>query len=190
VPATEQNASASVLRPVSGTPLWARNDHAPGTPRPASPWDEWVIPPKPAALVEGRKTSPHPAEPASEAEFSAKAEAPASAAASVTARAAVTAVIPAVTAPPATTEASGSSTSSVPFRPWRIDFTRPDAVEYPKHPATASPESATITKRLVLLLGLAYLFLAALTSGLAYTGYFTAASTDGTEGPDPDLDSR
>jgi len=99
----------------------------------------------------------------------------------------VTAVIPAVTAPPATTEATGSSTSSVPFRPWRIDFTRPDVVEYPKHPATASPESATITKRLVLLLGLAYLFLAALTSGLAYTGYFTAAST---EGPDPDLDSR
>ncbi len=151
--ATEQNASASI-RPVSGTPLWARNDHAPGTPRPASPWDVWVIPPKPTALERTRKPSPHPAEPAAP-------------------------TAPAEPAEPAE-----------PFRPWRIDAANPDVVEYPCLPehldrpgdperlerserAVVEPsEPATVARKLFLLLGLAYLFVAALASGLACTGYF------------------
>jgi hypothetical protein len=56
--ATEQNA-LTAARPVSGTPVWARNDLAPGVPRPASPWDAWTIPPKPAALTE-RRPLPNP----------------------------------------------------------------------------------------------------------------------------------
>jgi hypothetical protein len=136
--ATEQNAPVAV-RPVSGTPMWARNDLAPGVPRPASPWDAWTIPPKPAAITETRRPSPRPSR---------------------------------TTEPPAL-----ASAPTEEFRPWRIDFTRPDVVEYPERPeppAVAPPEPATGTRRLLLLLGLAYLFLAALTSGLAYSGYFTA----------------
>src|SRR5690606_11874026 len=54
-------AASDSIRPVSGTPAWARNDHVPGTPRPASPWDEWIIPPKPAALVDTSEfTIPEP----------------------------------------------------------------------------------------------------------------------------------
>src|SRR5690606_32937235 len=69
-------------------------------------------------------------------------------------------------------------------RPWRVDFTRPDVVEHPETRRAASP---TVAERLVLMLGLAYLFLAALTSGLAYSGYFFAsgAMKDG-ENPDKD----
>ncbi|WP_156925889.1 hypothetical protein [Glycomyces arizonensis] len=144
--ATDQNAHIShrpvtrhaAARPVSGTPVWARNDHAPGAPRPASPWDTWTIPPKPAALNHTRKPSPHPAE---------------------------------------------SAATSEPFRPWRIDFAHPDIVEYP--PDLEPPEPPTVARRLLLLLGLAYLFLAALASGLAYTGYFTTTA-DPVTPPSPD----
>lgn len=146
--ATEQNASASI-RPVSGTPLWARNDHAPGTSRPASPWDAWVIPPKPMALDRTRRPSPRPTEPAGRAAPTEPAE---------------------------------------PFRPWRIDAANPDVVEYPRltghserpdRTAVESPRPATVARKLFLLLGLAYLFVAALASGLACTGYFV------TSGPTP-----
>ncbi|WP_156925874.1 hypothetical protein [Glycomyces arizonensis] len=147
--ATDQNAHISLrpaaVRPVSGTPSWARNDHAPGAPRPASPWDTWTIPPKPAALNRTRKPSPHPIEPA------------------------------AATAAIATTDSTATPEPSPPFRPWRIDYARPDVVEYPVD--IEQPESSTVARRLLLLLGIAYLFLAALASGLVYTGYFTATAT-------------
>lgn len=174
--AAAATASASV-RPVSGTPAWARDDHAADAPRPASPWDEWTIPPKPALLTDTdefavpepplsaptatvvrgtaavRKPSPHPAEPPQSSP------------------------VPASPAP----------ALSPDFRPWRIDFAQSDVVEYPEAP---QPESPTITKRLLLLFGLAYLFIAALASGLAYTGYLTAtASTGGGEGHGPDDDT-
>ncbi|MCH7232015.1 hypothetical protein L0U85_14285 [Glycomyces sp. L485] len=125
VGATDQNTLTAV-RPTSGTPLWARDDHAPGAPRPASPWDEWTIPPRPEALTGASKPSPHPTE---------------------------------------------------PFRPWRIDFEEPDTVE---HPIEGPPKSATVAKRLLLFLGLAYLFLAALSTGLTWTGCL-ASSTDNEE---------
>ncbi len=164
--ATDQNASASLrpasIRPVSGTPAWARNDHAPGAPgapRPASPWDTWTIPPKPAALNRTRKPSPRPIESANPADL---------------AESTGTGTITAVTDP--------ATEPSPPFRPWRIDFARPEVVEYPatEHPVVEPPitepsDSATVARRLLLLLGLAYLFLAALASGLAYTGYFTTS---------------
>ncbi|WP_460496864.1 hypothetical protein [Glycomyces tarimensis] len=117
--ATEQNARVA-LRPVSGTPLWARPD-APGESRPVPPWDEWTIPPRPAALASARKPSPRPAE---------------------------------------------------PFHPWRIGFERPESVDYPIEGQT---ESGTVTKRLVFLLGLAYLFFAALATGLVWTGHLDSA---------------
>ncbi|WP_460496649.1 hypothetical protein [Glycomyces tarimensis] len=68
---------------------------------------------------------------------------------------------------------------SPPFQPWRVDFSHPEVVEYPVAGPPEASEPSTVAKRLLLLLGLAYLFLAALASGLAYTGYFTATESDG-----------
>lgn len=177
--ATEQNALTSI-RPVSGTPLWARDDHSPGAPRPASPWDHWTIPPKPTDLTDARERS--------ECEFGTG-----TASARVPVTGASTARPSAARAPAASRRPSPRPALAEPspsFRPWRIDFSRPDVVEYPTAEAPASPDAPTVARRLLLLLGIAYLFLAALTSGLAYTGYFAGAEEEDREDRPDDLPPR
>lgn len=189
--ATEQNApalastarnTATSVRPVSGTPLWARNDHAPGARRPASPWDEWFIPPKPSEITgpgehaeptepaEPRKPSPYPTKPAAHTASGRHAAPVDPDRYGQHAERSRTVAVASASASDAFAE------PSPPFRPWRIDFARPELIEYPAVPEPSlneSPDSANVAKRLLLLLGLAYLFIAALTSGLAYTGYLT-----------------
>src|SRR5690606_24133994 len=133
--ATEQNASASI-RPVSGTPLWARNDHAPGTPRPASPWDVWIIPPKPTAPKRARKPSPHPTAPA---ELTATTE----------------------HVEPFRPWRIDAANPDVVEYPCLHEHSErpgdPERLERSDRAVVASPEPATAARKLFLLLGLAYL---------------------------------
>src|SRR5690606_14191319 len=77
-----------------------------------------------------------------------------------------------------------------PFRPWRIDAANHALVQHPclpehlERPGDTQPlerseraavkpsEPSTLARKPFLLLGLVYLFVAALASGLACTGYF------------------